>query len=77
MEKIDQYNAARLGLNGFKRPVRIHNIKYKTSTNEYKIRCSEIGEDGFTYRSTLYFDNSFMTNLLKAYNKGVRRWTNV
>ena len=77
MNRTDQYNAAKFALNNWVRPIRIHNIKYLTSKDQYKVRCSEIDADGFTVRCTLYLDNSFMANCLKFYNKGVRRWVNV
>ena len=76
MNKKDLTNAVRFACNGFIRPMKIHNIKYLSGENQYKVRCSEL-DDGYTYRSTLYFDTSFITRCLEFYKNGVRRWCNV
>lgn len=74
MNKTDLNHAVNFALNNFKAPrLRIHNIKLR-SDKQYKVRCSEIDEDGFTVRCTLYFDESFIKKCLQFYNRGVRQW---
>lgn len=77
MQVNDLRNAVNFALNNFKTPkLKVSNIKYLSSKDEYKVRCTEVDQQGFTSRCTLYFEKSFIENCLKWYNKGARYWTN-
>ena len=76
MNKNDLKDAVRFALNGWVKPVKIYNIKYLSSTDEYKVRCSEMDEDLFTYRCTLCFKKDFIKRCYEWRQRGVRRWAN-
>ena len=78
MNRPNLQNAINFALNNFIAPkVRVLNIKYLSTKDEYKVRCAEIDEQGFTSRCTLYFEKPFVDKCLKWYKKGARHWINL
>ena len=73
MDRQDLNNAVNLALNNFKAPkVRVLNIKYLSTQDEYKVRCQETGQ--YPARCTLYFPKPMIERCLEWYKKGTRQW---